>query len=153
MVRLSDLSDFEAGHLLALPCTVNADSPWTAPPPLAEMRVALVTTSGLSRRDDPTFRPGSADYRVIPDETDSSELIMSHVSTNYDRSGFQQDINVVFPIDRLHELARDGVIGSAASLHYSFMGATEPEQLEPKARELAGLLKEDGVNAVLLTPV
>jgi hypothetical protein len=33
------------------------------------------------------------------------------------------------------------------------MGATEPEKLEPRARELAGLLKEDKVNAVLLTPV
>ena len=33
------------------------------------------------------------------------------------------------------------------------MGAAEPEKLEAKARELAGLLKEDRVNAVLLTPV
>lgn len=153
MVRLSDLSEFEAGHLLDLPCPVNEDSPWTMPPPLTELRVALVTTSGLSRRDDETFRPGAADYRVIPDDVDSSDLIMSHVSTNYDRSGFQQDINIVFPIDRLHELAAAGVIGSSASLHYSFMGATEPEKMEANARELAGLLKEDGVNAVLLTPV
>jgi D-proline reductase (dithiol) PrdB len=153
MVRLSDLSDYEAGHLLDLPCPVNADSPWTAPPPLTETRIALVTTSGLSRRGDDTFRPGAADYRVIPDEIASSDLIMSHVSVNYDRSGFQQDINVVFPIDRLHELVADGVVGSAASLHYSFMGATEPEKMEAKARALAGMLKEDGVNAVLLTPV
>ena len=153
MVRLSDLSEYEAGHLLDLPCPVHADSPWTAPPPRAELRVALVTTAGLSRRGDATFRAGAADYRVISDDIDAADLIMSHVSTNYDRSGFQQDVNVVFPIDRLHELAAAGEIASAASLHYSFMGATEPEKLAPKARELAGLLKEDEVNAVLLTPV
>jgi len=153
MVRLTDMSEDEAGYLLDLPCPVNADCPWTAPPPLRELRVALVTTSGLSRRGDVMFQSGAADYRVIPDEIPSSDLIMSHVSVNYDRSGFQQDINVVFPIDRLHELVDEGVIGSAASLHYSFMGATDPEKMEAKARELAGLLKEDGVNAVLLTPV
>lgn len=153
MVRLTDLSEDEAAHLLALPCPVNADCPWTGPPPLRDLRVALVTTSGLSRRGDALFQSGRGDYRVIPDDIPSSDLIMSHVSVNFDRSGFQQDINVVFPIDRLHELVADGTVGSAATLHYSFMGATDPTLMEAKARELAGMLKEDGVNAVLLTPV
>ena len=52
---------------------------------------------------------------------------MSHISTNFDRTGFQQDINVVFPVDRLRELAARGTIGSVADFHYSFMGATAPE--------------------------
>ena len=78
---------------------------------------------------------------------------MSHVSVNFDRSGFQEDINVVFPIDRLRELAADGVIGSISDFHYSFMGAAPIRSLEPKARELALLLKKDQVDAVLLTPV
>ena len=153
MVRLADLSEMEAQHLLDLPCPVYPDNPWTPGPAPADMRLALITSAGLSRRGDDTFRPGATDYRVIPAETDSADLIMSHVSTNYDRSGFQQDINVVFPIDRVRELAADGAIGSVADYHYSFMGATEPEKLEAKARELAGLLKEDRVNAVLFTPV
>lgn len=153
MVRLNDLSESEAQYLLELPCSVNVDTPWAAAPSLAAARVAIITSAGLSLRSDDTFRPGASDYRVIPAAIDSGEIIMSHVSTNFDRSGFQQDINVVFPIDRLRELAAEGVIGSVADFHYSFMGATEPEKLEAKARELAGLLKEDGVNAVLLTPV
>jgi D-proline reductase (dithiol) PrdB len=78
---------------------------------------------------------------------------MSHVSVNFDRSGFQEDINVVFPIDRLRELAGEGVIGSISDFHYSFMGAAPIRALEPKARELAALLKKDRVDAVLLTPV
>ena len=52
------------------------------------------------------------------------------------------------------ELAAEGTIGSAADFHYSFMGAgSSVARYEPKARELAGLLKKDHVDAVLLTPV
>ncbi|PIP39124.1 MAG: hypothetical protein COX19_08875 [Desulfobacterales bacterium CG23_combo_of_CG06-09_8_20_14_all_51_8] len=78
---------------------------------------------------------------------------MSHVSTNFDRIGFQQDWNVVFPIDRLQELAAEGFIGSVADYHYSFMGATDPAEMEPSARNLALLLKGDQVDAALLVPV
>ena len=61
---------------------------------------------------------------------------------------------MVFPIDRMRELARDGVIGSLADYHYSFMGAgIDPYALEPTARQVAGRLKADGVDAVFLTPV
>ena len=78
---------------------------------------------------------------------------MSHISTNYDRSGFQKDWNVVFPLDRLNELAQQGVIGSVADFHYSFMGATAPQLMETAARTLASLLKKDSVTGVLLIPV
>ncbi len=50
--------------------------------------------------------------------------------------------------------AGEGRIGSVAGFHYSFMGAVSPvTRYEPKARELAGLLKKDQVDAVLLSPV
>lgn len=153
MVRLSDLSEHEAAHLLALECPQYDDSPFAAAPTLKDARVALITSAGLARRDDQTFRAGATDYRVIPGDIDSNDLVMSHVSANYDRSGFAQDLNTVFPIDRLREMAVDGTIGSAADFHYSFMGATEPQALEESARKLAGLLKEGRVNAVFLTPV
>ena len=47
---------------------------------------------------------------------------MTHASVNHDRSGFQEDINVVFPIDRFKELESEGVIGRLADVNYSFMG-------------------------------
>jgi D-proline reductase (dithiol) PrdB len=62
-------------------------------------------------------------------------------------------LKLVFPLDRLNELAADGVIGSVAQTHYSFMGATDPVQMEPYARELAGRLKQDAVDGVILSPV
>jgi D-proline reductase (dithiol) PrdB len=78
---------------------------------------------------------------------------MSHVSTNFDRTGFQQDLNVIFPLDRLREMTERGEIGSVANFHYSFMGATEPEKMEQTVRKLASILKKDEVNSVLLVPV
>ncbi|MHB8765650.1 MAG: glycine/sarcosine/betaine reductase selenoprotein B family protein, partial [Deferrisomatales bacterium] len=93
------------------------------------------------------------DYRVIPGDTTPGELVMSHISSNFDRTGFQQDVNAVFPLERLRELAAGGVIGSVAAYHYSFMGATDPRQLEATARGLAPLLRGDRVDAALLVPV
>mgnify|MGYP001213451714 CR=1 FL=1 len=95
----------------------------------------------------------TGDYRVIPGDIKAGDLVMSHISTNFDRTGFQQDWNIVFPLDRLHELASEGIIGSVASYHYSFMGAADPAEMEPAARNLASLLKGDRVDGVLLVPV
>lgn len=157
MVRLADLPDWEREHLLekipALP--KFGIRPWVKGGPLAKRRVALVTTAGLHLRSDRAFTVETRnDCRVIPGDAQAADLLMTQFSVNFDRSGFQRDVNVVFPIDRLKELAQEGMIGSAADFHYSFMGAGSAViKYEPKAVELAGLLKKDGVDAALLTPV
>jgi D-proline reductase (dithiol) PrdB len=158
MVRLTDLPDWERDHMLAKLADLEPfeSQPWVADTrPLTERRIALITTAGLHRANDRAFAPGTAaaDYRPIPADTPGGDLVMSHLSANFDRTGFQEDVNVVFPIDRLNELARDGAIGSAATYHYSFMGAVPIRRLWPAARKVADLLKQDNVDAVLLTPV
>ena len=95
----------------------------------------------------------SSDYRAIPSTVAAGDLLCSHISINFDRTGSQEDWNVVFPIDRLNELEAERTIGSVAATHYSFMGATDPLQMESHARELAGQLKADAVDAVILPPV
>jgi hypothetical protein len=51
-------------------------------------------------------------------------------------------------------LEADGKIGSLADVHYSFMGAgLNPSAFEQSASQVAGLLKQDKVDAVFLTPV
>jgi len=105
------------------------------------------------RRGDRPFGPGSGDYRVIPGDTAGGDLVMTHVSVNYDRTGFQQDLNVVLPLDRLNEMAADGAIGSVAAFHYSVMGATDPEAMRADAADIVGLLKADNVDAVVFAPV
>jgi len=154
LARLNAMDKLERQHLEALPCPSFDSLPWVEGVPLKERRVALVSTAGLHRRVDRPFTldPGDA-YRVIPGDIRANDLVMTHVSTNFDHTGFQQDWNVVFPIDRLRELARRKIIGSVADFHYSFMGAIDPLQWEEAARSLAGILKKDAVDAVLLLPV
>ena len=155
MVRLADLPEWDRiSKLDKLKELTGFDArPWVKPPPLKKCRIAIVTTAGVHRRGDRPFGSGATDYRIIPGDTKASDLVMSHQSVNFDRTGFQEDHNIAFPIDRLNELAQRGVVGAVADLHYSFMGATQIRQLEAKAKELAQLLKDDHVDAVLLTPI
>jgi len=125
---------------------------WTPAAPPDQQRVAIVSTAGLIHRGDRPFGFGSADYRII-DREDDRDLLMTHVSTNFDRSGFLQDHEVVFPIKRLEEAAASGTIGSVARYHYTFMGATSPEQMKPAALQVARAMSSEEVNVALLVPV
>ena len=153
MARLDQMPEPTRSHLAKLPCPSFENQPWVMGQPLARRRVSLISTAGLHRRGDRPFEGMTGDYRVIPGNIEARDLVMTHISTNFDRTGFQQDWNVVFPLDRLKELAAEGIIGSVAAYHYSFMGATDPAEMEPAARNLAVLLKGDRVDAALLVPV
>ena len=152
-MRLDRLPPAQAERYAGLECPEFATTPWVAGPPLAERRVAIVSSAGLVVRGERAFRGREADYRVIPATTRPEDLLCSHISINFDRTGFQEDWNVVFPLDRLNELAAEGRIGSVAATHYSFMGAADPLEMEAAAREVAGRLRADGVDAVILPPV
>jgi D-proline reductase (dithiol) PrdB len=150
---LTDLPPAQAQRLAELDCPDFKTRPWVAGRSLSKRRVAIVSSAGLVVRGEDPFRGRDPDYRAIPASAKAEELLCSHISINFDRTGFQEDWNVVFPLDRLRELADERVIGSVAATHYSFMGATDPVQMESHARELAGRLKSDQVNAVILSPV
>ena len=153
MAKLEEMQEPMRSHLANLPCPTFETSPWVSGLPLAQCRVAIISTAGIHRRSDRPFEGMAGDYRVIPKESTAKDLVMTHLSTNFDRTGFQQDWNVVFPLDRLRELASNGSIGSVADYHYSFMGAADPAEMEDAARKLAGLLQGDRVDAALLVPV
>lgn len=158
MVRLADLPEIEREHHLDRVKQIPKLPPprLVAGPTLSQRRVALITTAGLHTRTDMPFNStgNGTDYRVIAEDTNAADLVMSHVSVNFDRSGFQTDCNVVFPLLRLKELAAEKFVGSVAKFHYSFMGAIWPTtKYEAKAKELAALLKLDKVDAVVLSPV
>lgn len=155
MVRLKDIPAYEREHLLSKNQPPLGPPCWVAPTkPVTDMRVALITTAGLHFREDDSFAFIDATFRPIPGEADAAELVMSHSSVNFDRTGFAEDVNLVFPLDRFRELASGGQIGTLADVHYSFMGAgMMPEAYEASAAQVAGLLKQDQVDAVFLTPV
>lgn len=152
MVRLTDLDEDTGSFLRGWDAPQIPGSPWVTPPPPGERRVALVSTAGLRLPEDALFAADATDYRVIPAER-ADHVIMDHVSTSHDRTGFQQDVNTIFPLARLKEMAQAGEIGSVADFHYSFMGASDPRQMEGQARGLAAIMKAEGVNTVVLCPV
>ncbi len=103
MVRLTDLPDYEREHLLAKNLPPLGPPVWTTPAkPVHGMRFALVTTAGLHYRDDPAFELADATFRPIDGQEDPDNLVMSHSSVNFDKTGFAEDVNLVFPwVDRL----------------------------------------------------
>lgn len=122
--------------------------------PLNKARVAIVTSAALHRPDQDRYRVNDTGFRKL-DRSDRN-LIMGHWSPNFDRSGFQIDLNVVYPIDRLEELASTSVIGDVAKHHFAFAG-NQPETVSElrldTGPDCAQQLLADAVDVVLLTPV
>ena len=122
--------------------------------PLSEARVAIVTSAALHRADQERYTPGDTRFRAF-DRSDR-DLIMGHWSPNFDHTGFQLDLNVVYPIDRLEELSADGVIGEPAPRHFAFAG-NQPDTVSELRLDTgpacAQELLADDVDVVLLTPV
>ena len=127
--------------------------------PLADCRIALVTTAALYQDDqepfDEEFKGGDFSYRIIPSDTDLSTLRIGHRSSAFDHSGIESDKNLALPIERFQELVTLGRIGELNHRHFSFMGSVSaPGRLiSQSAPDAAELLRQDGVDAVFLTPV
>ncbi|MDG2277781.1 MAG: glycine/sarcosine/betaine reductase selenoprotein B family protein [Pseudomonadales bacterium] len=156
MVRLRDLHEAEAKHMRARADAMQPvdPAPWITPKSLRECHVAIVSTAGLHRRSDAPFNPGAVDYRLLPGDVDFADVVVSHISTNFDRSAFQQDPNIWFPLDRLREMAAANEIGGVAKWHYSFMGAQpNHEALKLAGEEVGRLLAAEGVDIALMVPV
>jgi D-proline reductase (dithiol) PrdB len=145
----------------------RADIPWTPlGKPIEQCRFALVTTAGLymkgkdapfdleRERNEPTW--GDPTYRTIPRDVKQEEIGAAHLHLN--NEDVLQDLNISLPVQRFLELEEQGEIGSLAPSHYSFMGFQGfPEDTTPwrdrYGPEVASRMKEDEVDAALLTPV
>ena len=137
----------------SIPCPNFEDAAFVRPKPLAEAKVAIVTSASLHHADDDDFAPVDAGYRVL--RHDRRDIVVGHWSPNFDASGVSADLNVVFPIDRLDEMAAEGAIGEVSEIHLAFAG----NQFDLAAIRMDGgpagaaLLAEHEVDVVLLTPV
>ena len=153
MVRLADIPEPERTVIADLDCPAYEITAPVTPPAAADRHVALVSSAGFILRGERPMLANEAGYREIPASAADGDILCSHVSTNFDRSGFQQDLNVMLPRDRLGDLEQQGAIGKAAGTHYAFMGATSPTKMEDKAREAGRSMLALGVNTVVLAPV
>jgi hypothetical protein len=137
-----------------LPVPEFAETAWTPPPPLSEATVAIVTTAALHPVDGEAFGATDTSYRTLG--RGERALKLGHWSPNFDRTGVRADLNVVYPIDRLEELADDDTIGAVSPIHLSFAG-NQPDDVATVRLDsgpaAAKELLDAGVDVVLLTPV
>lgn len=114
--------------------------------------MTLVSTAGVHLRSQPPFDvDGDGSYRVIPSDTDSGDLMISH--SHYDHAQADRDINCVFPIERLRELAVDGTIKAVSAEFFGMMGYTLKlrEVLEETAPQIAHKIERSPTDLALLT--
>ncbi len=119
---------------------------------LKDMKIALATAAGVHMKSDDRFNlAGDFSYREIPGDAPVSDMMVSH--GGYDNGDVNKDINCMFPIDRLRELAEEGFIKSVAPTHFGFMGGggNQDKFTNETGPQIAAKLKEEGVDAVLLT--
>ncbi|MSO90845.1 MAG: selenoprotein B glycine/betaine/sarcosine/D-proline reductase [Acetobacteraceae bacterium] len=153
MARLDDIPEPTRTAARDIPCPRFTTTPFVVGPALSERRIAIISSAALIRRGDTPFSFGSGEYRAVPGSWDTGDILVSHVSTNFDRAGFQRDVNVVYPLDRLREMEAEGAIGSVAGTHYTVMGSTDPDTMQKSADGIAAALHADHVTGVLLAPV
>ena len=119
---------------------------------LRESVFALVTTAGVHPRDQEPFDvQGDNSWRLIPGDVQASQLMVTH--EHYDHRDADEDINCVFPIDRLRELSQAGIIGGVSDKHLGFMGYSQTlrDLYERAAPEMAKIIERSKADAVLLT--
>lgn len=153
MARLEDLPEPTRTVVATAPCPSFATTPFVRGPALARRRIAILNSAALVAPGEAPFRRGSTEFRTIPADRPAGAMRTSHVSISHDRSGFQRDVNVVHPIDRLRELARDGIIGGVAETHYTVLGSSDATAMADTVDQVAGQMRQERVDGVLLSPV
>lgn len=123
--------------------------------PLSQARLAVVTTAGFVRRGDRPFKTGKLgdpSYREITRDTEPTELEIFH--PHYDHEPVRRDVNILFPLGLCRQLVAEGVVGSLAPTHYSFMGYIPVirQLVSAYAPEVANRLEAEQVDATLLVP-
>lgn len=140
------------------PFVVSTDIPWTPfEGKISKKTVALITSGGLYLKDshapfETGIIHGDPSFRELPPTVRQEDIGIAH--SHYDHRLTMEDINTVFPVHRLIELERDGIIGAVAPRHYSFSYVNDLIPLmSTYIPEVIGRLRDDGVDTLFLVPV
>ncbi len=133
---------------------VNEDVPWTPlSKPLSQCRVALAGSAGVYHVSQTPFHTkDDTSLREIPTDALPEDLRVVHFG--YRTGDAKKDPNCVFPLPRLRELEKEGLIGEFADPAYAFMGGIYSarrvrEELAPR---LVSRLTRAGVDLLYLVP-
>jgi D-proline reductase (dithiol) PrdB len=129
--------------------------------PLREAKIAAITTGGVHLKDDRPFdihreqrEPawGDPSFRLLPQDIDTGQVSISHLHYNHEDA--LADLDVLLPLPLLRRFAAEGEIGGLTPRHYSFMGfqLNPKELLDNYLPDVVETLREDGADAVVLTP-
>jgi len=123
---------------------------------MAKAKIALVTSGGIVPKNNPdkiesssASKFGKYDIAGIQDLTDASH---ETAHGGYDPVYANQDADRVLPVDVLRDLEKEGGIGSLHRYFYATVGnGTSVANAKAYAAQIAGELKNDGIQAVILT--
>ncbi len=124
--------------------------------PLAESRLSFVSTAGVQPAGtlpfDVVHPVGDYTFRRVPSSAAPADLEIHQLK--YPTEGAHRDLNVIFPIERLQELAREGVVGGLTDNFFSFIGYNmDPDLLERTlAEDLAQAVADEQADLALLSP-
>lgn len=122
--------------------------------PLAASRLALVASGGIYASGQVAFHwKDDTSFRAIPTSVATEDLRATHFA--YDLTDARRDPNVVFPIDTLRRLVREGIVGALTENAYTFMGGIYSARrvVEELAPPIVERLRAEHTDVALLVPV
>jgi hypothetical protein len=156
------LADYQAGKMDEIvkkyPFVVPDDIPWTpykGKP--SEHTFALITSGGLFIKEsqpayDTVSIHGDTSFRELPRTVKQKDLGIAH--RHYDHSLAEQDINIIFPLQRFIELEKEKIIGRLAETNYSVGYVNDAATLvEKTVPELIRRIKAQSIDVLFLVPV
>ncbi|MFZ3589134.1 glycine/sarcosine/betaine reductase selenoprotein B family protein [Bacillus sp. DJP31] len=124
--------------------------------PLSESKLTFVSSAGVqpvgTMPFDTVHPIGDYTYRTVPSDSKPENLEIHQLK--YPTVGANEDVNVIFPIERLQELSKEGIIGGLTENFFSFIGYNmDPDKLEQTLAEaIADAVVKDHADIALLCP-
>jgi len=124
--------------------------------PLGEARLTFISSAGVQPVEtmpfDVVHPVGDFSFRRVPSNSAVDELAIHQIK--YPTNGAAKDLNVIFPIERLRELAAEKFIGALTPNFFSFIGYNmDAAGFERTlAEDLADAVVAERADAVLLCP-
>ncbi len=124
--------------------------------PLSESRLTFVSSAGVqpvgTMPFDVAHPIGDYSFRRVPSNSSPAGLEIHQIK--YPTNGAHRDLNVIFPIERLQELAVAGVVSGLTPNFFSFIGyQMDPARFERTlAEEIAEAVVAERADAALLCP-
>jgi glycine reductase complex component B subunit gamma len=123
---------------------------------LSKAKVMLITDGGLVPKGNPDRIEGTAatrwgSYSIVGrSDLQGEEYEVSH--GGYDTRFVQEDPDRLVPLDVMREMEKSGIIGKLHDEFISTCGRSNPlSNTRRLGREMAEKIKQDGVDAVILT--